>query len=51
MPRHTGFDISVASEIMAILALTKDLADMRDRMGRIVIGTISAESGHGGDLA
>ncbi len=39
MPRHTGFDISVASEIMAILALTKDLADMRDRMGRIVIGT------------
>jgi methylenetetrahydrofolate dehydrogenase (NADP+)/methenyltetrahydrofolate cyclohydrolase/formyltetrahydrofolate synthetase len=39
MPRHTGYDISVASEIMAILALTSDLADMRDRMGRIVIGT------------
>jgi formyltetrahydrofolate synthetase len=39
MPRHTGFDITVASEIMAILALTKDLADMRERMGRIVIGT------------
>src|SRR5512137_1578360 len=38
MPRRTGFDISVASEIMAILALTTDLADMRDRMGRIVIG-------------
>jgi methylenetetrahydrofolate dehydrogenase (NADP+) / methenyltetrahydrofolate cyclohydrolase / formyltetrahydrofolate synthetase len=37
--RQTGFDITVASEIMAILALTKDLADMRDRMGRIVIGT------------
>jgi len=39
MPRRTGYDITVASEIMAILALTNDLADMRDRMGRIVIGT------------
>ena len=39
MTRETGFDISVASEIMAILALTTDLADMRDRLGRIVIGT------------
>ncbi len=39
MTRDTGFDISVASEIMAILALTTDLADMRDRLGRIVIGT------------
>lgn len=37
--RVTGFDITVASEIMAILALTTDLADMRERMGRIVIGT------------
>jgi formyltetrahydrofolate synthetase len=40
--RQTGFDITVASEIMAILALTKDLADMRDRMGNIVIGTSKA---------
>jgi methylenetetrahydrofolate dehydrogenase (NADP+)/methenyltetrahydrofolate cyclohydrolase/formyltetrahydrofolate synthetase len=40
--RQTGFDITVASEIMAILALTADLADMRDRMGRIVIGTSKA---------
>jgi methylenetetrahydrofolate dehydrogenase (NADP+)/methenyltetrahydrofolate cyclohydrolase/formyltetrahydrofolate synthetase len=40
--RQTGFDITVASEIMAILALTTDLADMRDRMGRIVIGTNKA---------
>jgi len=39
MIRKTGFDISVASEIMAILALTTDLADTRDRLGRIVIGT------------
>jgi formyltetrahydrofolate synthetase len=40
--RQTGFDITVASEIMAILALTSDLADMRERMGRIVIGTNTA---------
>ncbi len=39
MTRQTGFDISVASEIMAILALTCDLADMRDRLGAMVIGT------------
>jgi len=37
--RMTGYDITVASEIMAILALTTDLADMRERFGRIVIGT------------
>jgi methylenetetrahydrofolate dehydrogenase (NADP+)/methenyltetrahydrofolate cyclohydrolase/formyltetrahydrofolate synthetase len=37
--RQTGFDITVASEIMAILALTTSLADMRERFGRIVIGT------------
>ena len=39
--RETGFDITVASEIMAILALTSDLADMRKRFGEIVIGTNS----------
>jgi formyltetrahydrofolate synthetase len=38
MPRRTGYDISVASEVMAILALTTDLADLRERLGRIVIG-------------
>lgn len=37
--RRTGFDITVASEIMAILALTTSLADMRERLGRMVIGT------------
>ncbi|HKJ28347.1 MAG TPA: formate--tetrahydrofolate ligase, partial [Anaerolineales bacterium] len=36
--RETGFDITVASEIMAILALTTSLADMRERFGRIVLG-------------
>ena len=38
LKRETGYDISVASEIMAILALTTGLADMRERLGRIVIG-------------
>jgi len=33
----SGFQITVSSEIMAILALARDLADMRDRMGRIVV--------------
>eukprot|EP01023_Acetabularia_acetabulum_P005512 TRINITY_DN12255_c0_g1_i1.p1 TRINITY_DN12255_c0_g1~~TRINITY_DN12255_c0_g1_i1.p1 ORF type:complete len:728 (+),score=142.84 TRINITY_DN12255_c0_g1_i1:1109-3292(+) len=37
MTRETGFDIAVASEIMAVLALTTDLLDMRDRLGRMVI--------------
>ena len=36
--RQTGFDISPASEIMAILALTTSLKDMRERLGKIVIG-------------
>ena len=40
--RKTGFDITVASEIMAILALTSDLADMRERFGRIVVATNKA---------
>ncbi|KLU92152.1 C-1-tetrahydrofolate synthase [Magnaporthiopsis poae ATCC 64411] len=37
--RATGFDISVASECMAILALSTSLADMRDRLGRMVVAT------------
>lgn len=37
--RETGFDISVASECMAILALSNDLNDMRERLGRMVIGS------------
>jgi methylenetetrahydrofolate dehydrogenase (NADP+)/methenyltetrahydrofolate cyclohydrolase/formyltetrahydrofolate synthetase len=40
--RKTGFDITVASEIMAILALTTDLADMRERFGRMVFATNKA---------
>jgi formate--tetrahydrofolate ligase len=38
LARETGFDITVASELMAILALAKNLQDMRDRIGKIVIG-------------
>ncbi|HEX6257286.1 MAG TPA: formate--tetrahydrofolate ligase [Euzebyales bacterium] len=37
--RQSGFDITAASEVMAVLALSTSLADMRERMGRIVIGT------------
>ncbi|RDA95787.1 hypothetical protein CP533_5178 [Ophiocordyceps camponoti-saundersi (nom. inval.)] len=37
--RDTGFDISVASECMAILALSTGLADMRDRLSRMVVAT------------
>ncbi len=36
--RKTGYDISVGSEIMAILALASDVKDMRARLGRIIIG-------------
>ncbi len=37
-PRESGFDITVASEVMAILCLSDDLADLEARLGRIVIG-------------
>ena len=37
--RQTGFDISAASEVMAVLALTTSLEDMRTRFGRVAIGT------------
>ncbi|MBC7286706.1 MAG: formate--tetrahydrofolate ligase [Armatimonadetes bacterium] len=38
VPRETGFDIAVASEVMAILALARDLKDLRQRIGRIWVG-------------
>ena len=37
-PRETGFDITVASEIMAILCLADDLADLERRLGEIIVG-------------
>ncbi|CAE6428591.1 unnamed protein product [Rhizoctonia solani] len=56
--RETGFDISVASECMAVLALSNSLADMRERLGRMVVATskngdpITADDvGVGGALA
>jgi formate--tetrahydrofolate ligase len=39
VPRQTGFDITPASEVMAILALATSLQDLRKRLGRIVIGS------------
>jgi len=39
LPRESGFDITVASEVMAIMALTTSLKDLRKRLARIVIGT------------
>ncbi|MEE8142493.1 MAG: formate--tetrahydrofolate ligase, partial [Planctomycetota bacterium] len=38
VPRETGFNISSASEVMAILGLANDLQDLRQRLGRIVVG-------------
>ncbi|KAJ3075322.1 tetrahydrofolate synthase [Podochytrium sp. JEL0797] len=56
--RETGFDIAVASECMAVLALTTDLKDMRERLGKMVIASNKAgtpitadDIGCGGALA
>lgn len=58
LERRTGFDICVASECMAVLALSRDLADMRERLGAMVIGSdrrgepVTADDiGAGGALA
>ena len=37
-PRETGFDITVSSEVMAVLCLTSGLADLGRRLGNIVVG-------------
>lgn len=37
-PREDGFDITVASEVMAVFCLSRDLADLQARLGRIIIG-------------
>jgi len=42
--RQTGFDITAASEVMATLALSTSLADLRQRLGRIVVGYTAAGS-------
>ena len=38
-PRQTGFDITAASEVMGVVAVARDLADLRERLGRITIGS------------
>ena len=38
VPREDGFDITVASEIMAILCLASDITDLKQRLGRVVVG-------------
>ncbi len=38
VPRETGFDITAASEVMAILCLANDIPDLKARLGRIVVG-------------
>jgi formate--tetrahydrofolate ligase len=38
VPREDGFDITVASEVMAVLCLATDLADLKERLARIIIG-------------
>src|SRR5437016_10849515 len=50
-PREDGFDITVASEVMAIFCLAKDLDDLKQRLGKIVIGyTRDRKPVHAGDL-
>ncbi len=41
VPRETGFEITAASEIMALLSLSTSLYDMRERLGRLVVGVTS----------
>jgi formate--tetrahydrofolate ligase len=38
VPREDGFDITVASEVMAVLCLSSDLMDLKERLGRMVVG-------------
>lgn len=51
IPRETGYDITVASEIMAILCLSTSLQDMKERFSKIIVGYNRArEPIHAGDL-
>jgi formate--tetrahydrofolate ligase len=38
VPREDGFDITVASEVMAVLSLSSDITDLKERCGRIIVG-------------
>ncbi len=47
MPRQDGYDITVASEVMAVFCLAKDLQDLKARLGRIIVGyTAPADGGN-----
>ena len=41
VPRETGFDITASSEVMAILALSRDMSDLKERLGKIVVAYTS----------
>src|SRR5699024_3611269 len=43
LPRQTGFEITAASELMAALAMATSLRDLRERMGRVVVGYTAGE--------
>ncbi|MDR0813937.1 MAG: formate--tetrahydrofolate ligase [Oscillospiraceae bacterium] len=43
-PREDGFDITVASEIMAVLCLSRDIPDLKERLARIIIGYTYADA-------
>ncbi|MGL6199304.1 MAG: formate--tetrahydrofolate ligase [Lachnospiraceae bacterium] len=43
VPREDGFDITVASEVMAVLCLSKDINDLKERLSKIIIGYTSEE--------
>jgi formate--tetrahydrofolate ligase len=50
-PREDGFDITVASEIMAVLCLASDIRDLKERLSRIIVGyTYSGEPVTAGEL-
>jgi len=51
VPRETGFDITVASEMMAILCLANDFADLKERLGKIIVAyTVDGEIVTANDL-
>ena len=51
MPREDGYDITVASEIMAVLCLASDITDLKDRLSRLVVGyTYAGKPVTAGDL-
>lgn len=45
VPRESGFSITVASEVMAILCLSSSLSELKERLGRIVVGRTYGKSG------